>query len=50
MPYIVSFAYSKKQNCILFVNLFNYDKIIINVPFEFNIGFHSLFIPTPKVE
>jgi len=48
MPYIVSFAYSKKQNCILFVNLFNYDKIIINVPFEFNIGFHSLFIPTPK--
>lgn len=50
MPYIVSFAYSKKENCILFVNLFNYDKIIIHVPFEFNVGFHSLFIPTPTVE
>ena len=48
-PYIVSFAYSKKQNCILFVNLINYDKIIIDVPFTFNIGFHSLFIPNSNV-
>ena len=43
-PYIVAFAYSKKQNCILFVNLHNYQQIIIDVPVQLNIGFHSLFI------
>jgi hypothetical protein len=43
-PYIVAFAYSKKRNCILFVNLHNYQQIIIDVPVQLNIGFHSLFI------
>jgi hypothetical protein len=45
IPYIIFFGYSKKQNNIVLLNLYNYQTIEIPVPIELNIGFHSIFIP-----
>jgi hypothetical protein len=45
IPYIVFFGFSNNQNSIFLLNLYNYQQIEIPVPFQFNIGFHSIFIP-----
>jgi hypothetical protein len=45
IPYIVFFGFSKTQNSIFLLNLYNYQKIEIPVPLQLNIGFHSIFIP-----
>jgi len=45
IPYIIFFGYSKKQNNIVLLNLYNYQQIEIPIPIELNIGFHSIFIP-----
>ena len=45
IPYIVFFGFSNNQNSIFLLNLYNYEQIEIPVPFQLNIGFHSIFIP-----
>jgi len=45
-PYIIFFGFSKTQNSIFLINLYNYQQIEIPIPIQLNIGFHSIFIPS----
>jgi hypothetical protein len=45
-PYIIFFGFSKTQNSIFLINLYNYQQIEIPIPIQLNIGFHSIYIPS----
>jgi len=48
IPHLIFFGFSKSKNSIYLINLYNYQRIEIPIPLELNIGFHSIFIPSPK--